>query len=65
MCLTNALNGYALLKLPDSTAHPRDDRLFNILDPRVSENVNGKEKLSSEFHNPVDMSMGGAYAGDG
>jgi len=40
--------------------------VLNILDPRVgSDNVNGKEKLSSEFHNPVDMPMGGAYAGGG
>lgn len=49
-----------------STAHPHDDRLLNILDPLVdSDNVNGKEKLSSESHNPVDTPMGGAYAGDG
>ena len=49
-----------------STAHPHDDRLLNILNPRVgSDSVNGKEKLSSEFHNPVDMPMGAAYAGDG
>ena len=36
-----------------STAHSHDDHLLNILDPFVdSDNVNGKEKLSSEFHNP-------------